>query len=89
MRIDPVRPASREKRWMLNVSDEEFHDLHHALRMLLKSWLPPKGEEAERVTRSADELWDAHCNRTAASNTGKEPLDEGCDTNPITDWGHE
>lgn len=65
------RHHRRDGYWTLDVSGEEFHDIHHALRMLEKSWLPPKGEEADRVTRAAATLWNAHCERVAQT-TGKE-----------------
>ena len=51
--------------WTLQVTEEEFHDLHHALRMLLKHPFTPLGDERDRLTASADTLWNAHCNQEA------------------------
>ena len=52
-------------RWE-DFSHEERHDIHHALRMLLKHPLTPRGEEAERIQRMADEIWNTHAADTAA-----------------------
>ena len=52
-----------QMRWRLDVTDEELHDLHHALRMLIKHPFQPRGDELDRLTASADAIWNAHCGR--------------------------
>lgn len=58
-----MKVADHGRQWVITVDDFEFHDLHHALRMLLKHPMTPRGEEFERLTASADTLWTAHCHR--------------------------
>ena len=58
--------------WTIYATDAEFHDLHHALRMLAKHSLTPQGEELQRITDSANALWNAHAARVA-SNQESQP----------------
>lgn len=57
MTASPLHPA---------LTEQERHDVHHALRMLLKHPLTPAGEERERIKRMADEIWNEHVARVAA-----------------------
>lgn len=52
-------------RWRLEVSNPEFHDIHHALRQLAKV-----DSNHERITAAADVMWNAHA--LATSSTGTE-----------------
>lgn len=71
MRVEPV--AFTHPRWRLTVTDEELHDIHHALRMLLKHPFQPRGDEHDRLTASADAIWNAHCNRLAPPRGSGKP----------------
>lgn len=59
--------------WTVQVDDLEFHDIHHALRLLLRHPLTPRGQEQSRLTEMAGQMWDAHCTESAQRRAGAKP----------------